>query len=76
MKVLTNIVIKSSLALPYIYDKILAIAYKHAMKYCGDNVYIRPSTSDFKGLNNLSVGGGEVASQKDQPSIVLMQYAR
>lgn len=58
MKVLTNIVIKSSLALPYIYDKILAIAYKHAMKYCGDNVYIRPSTSDFKGLNNLSVGGG------------------
>lgn len=26
------------------------------MKYCGDNVYIRPSSSDFKGLYNLSIG--------------------
>lgn len=26
------------------------------MKYCGKHVYLRPSSSDFKGLCNLSVG--------------------
>ena len=26
------------------------------MKYCGKHVYLRPSSSDFKGLWNLSVG--------------------
>ena len=57
-KILSNIIIKFSLSLPYLYDRILAVAYKNAMKYCGENVYIRPSSSDFKGLPNLSVGGG------------------
>lgn len=57
-RILCTIVIKSSLALPYLYDKILAIVYKRAMKYCGKNVYLRPSSSDFKGLYNMSVGGG------------------
>ena len=56
-KILSNIIIKFSLSLPYLYDRILAVAYKNAMKYCGENVYIRPSSSDFKGLPNLSVGG-------------------
>ena len=28
------------------------------MKFCGKNVYIRPFSSDFKGLNNLSIGNG------------------
>ena len=26
------------------------------MKYCGKNVYLRPSSSDFKGLWNMSIG--------------------
>lgn len=28
------------------------------MKYCGKNVYLRPTCSDFKGLWNLSIGDG------------------
>ena len=28
------------------------------MKHCGKGVYIRPMSSDFKGLWNLSVGDG------------------
>lgn len=48
--------IQTSLAFPFIWDKILSYFYKHAMKYCGTNVYIRPSNSDFKGLENLSIG--------------------
>ena len=57
-RILSTMVIKSSLALPYLYDEILSVFYKRAMKYCGPDVYIRPSSSDFKGLDNLSVGGG------------------
>lgn len=34
----------------YLYDKFLAVFYRGAMKYCGKNVYLRPSCSDFKGL--------------------------
>lgn len=48
---------KLSLVPSYLYDKLLAIFYKGAMKHCGKHVYIRPSSSDFKGLWNLSVGG-------------------
>lgn len=54
---ISNIIVKASRALPYLYDEILSVFYKRAMKYCGPDVYIRPSSSDFKGLDNLSVGG-------------------
>ena len=47
---------KLSLIPSYFYDKLLAVFYKGAMKYCGKHVYLRPSSSDFKGLCNLSVG--------------------
>ena len=40
----------------YFYDKVLSYFYKGSMKSCGKHVYIRPSSSDFKGLWNLSVG--------------------
>ena len=40
----------------YLYDKVLSYFYKGAMKCCGKHVYLRPSSSDFKGLWNLSVG--------------------
>ena len=48
--------VKVSLLIPWLYDKFLAIFYKKAMKHCGKHVYIRPSSSDFKGLWNMSVG--------------------
>ena len=47
---------KLSLIPSYFYDKLLAVFYKGAMKYCGKHVYLRPSSSDFKGLWNMSVG--------------------
>ena len=40
----------------YLYDKVLSYFYKGSMKSCGKHVYIRSSSSDFKGLWNLSVG--------------------
>ena len=48
--------IKLSLAIPYIFDKILSPIYKKNMKFCGRNVYLRPSCSEIKGLWNLSIG--------------------
>lgn len=48
--------IKIFLIIPYVIDKILCIFYKKCMKYCGRGVYLRPLSSDFKGLNNLSIG--------------------
>ncbi|MCM1138943.1 MAG: acyltransferase [Muribaculum sp.] len=37
-------------------DKLAGFIYKNAMKSCGKNVYIRPMSSDFKGLENMTVG--------------------
>lgn len=42
--------------IPYLWDRILGIFYKRAMRLCGKGVYLRPSQCDFKGLRNLSVG--------------------
>lgn len=48
--------IKFSLLIPFLYDKFLGFCYKKSMKYCGKHVYLRPLSSDFKGLYNLIVG--------------------
>lgn len=48
--------VKIFLLIPWLYDKVLSLFYKGAMRHCGKHVYIRPSSSDFKGLWNLSVG--------------------
>ena len=48
--------IKASLAIPYLADKLLAVCYKKCMRHCGKRVYLRPLSSDFKGLENLSIG--------------------
>lgn len=53
-----DILIKISLAPSYLWDKIWAPIYKRAMKSCGSGVYLRPMSSDFKGLENLSIGDG------------------
>lgn len=47
---------KLTLIASCLYDKILAFFCKGSMQHCGKHVYIRPSSSDFKGLWNLSVG--------------------
>ena len=51
-----KVVIKASLAIPYLADKLLAVCYKKCMRHCGKGVYLRPLSSDFKGLENLSIG--------------------
>lgn len=48
--------VKPSLSIPYIWDKIWSPVYKRAMKHCGKGVYIRPMSSDLKGLWNMSIG--------------------
>lgn len=47
--------VKLSLSFSYIWDRIWAPIWKKCMKHCGKNVYLRPISSDIKGLNNLSI---------------------
>ena len=51
-------IIQLNSLLPYLWDKIVTPYYKRAMESCGKGVYIRPSSSDFKGLENFSIGDG------------------
>ena len=47
-----------SLVPAYLWDALWAPVYKRCMKYCGKGVYLRPMSSDLKGLENLSIGNG------------------
>ena len=49
---------KLSLIFPYLWDKLWSAFYKRAMKHCGKGVYLRPMSSDIKGLEHLSIGDG------------------
>lgn len=49
---------KMSLVPSYLWDMMWAIVWKRCMKHCGRGVYLRPMSSDIKGLWNLSVGDG------------------
>lgn len=49
---------KLSLIPSYIWDAIWSPIWKRSMKYCGKDVYLRPMSSDIKGIENLSVGDG------------------
>lgn len=42
----------------YLWDALWAPVYKRCMKHCGKGVYLRPMSSDLKGLENMSVGDG------------------
>lgn len=53
-----NVCLKASVAFSYLWDKLWCHVYKHAMKHCGNGVYLRPMSSDFKGLWNMSIGDG------------------
>lgn len=50
--------LKVSLSFSYLWDKLWVPLYKRNMKYCGENVYFRPMSSDLKGLANMSIGDG------------------
>lgn len=53
-----SFLIKISLLPAYLWDLIWAPVYKRGMAHCGKGVYLRPMSSDIKGLSNLSVGDG------------------
>lgn len=53
-----KILTKLSLMPAYLWDKLWASVWKCSMKHCGKGVYLRPMSSDIKGLENLSVGDG------------------
>ena len=55
---IADIIVSLSLSFSYIWDKLWTPFYKRSMKYCGQGVYLRPMSSDFKGLKNLSIGDG------------------
>ena len=48
--------IKISLRPRWLYDKILSLFYRKALLKCGNNVSLRPSSCDIKGLQNISIG--------------------
>ena len=53
-----DIVLKCSLLPAYLWDMLWAPVWKRAMRHCGRGVYLRPMSSDIKGIHNLSVGDG------------------
>lgn len=55
---MSKMIVKISLTPAWLWDKIWAWAWKRSMKYCGKDVYLRPMSSDIKGLQNLSIGDG------------------
>lgn len=51
-----SIFIKVGLSFSYLWDFFWSYFYKRAMKHCGKGVYLRPMSSDIKGIKNLSIG--------------------
>lgn len=56
MKIICKLVIQAYLALHLIIDKILTLCYKKQMISCGHHVTFKPSTSNIKGIENMSFG--------------------
>ena len=53
-----GVLAKTSRMFPFLWDKLWSPIWKRAMKHCGKGVYLRPMSSDIKGLENLSIGDG------------------
>lgn len=53
-----NTLVNLSLVPSFLWDKMWASIWKRCMKHCGKDVFIRPMSSDLKGIWNLSVGDG------------------
>lgn len=58
MSMLYMLLVKVSLFFSYMWDKLWSPIWKRSMKHCGKGVYLRPMSSDIKGLDNLSIGDG------------------
>lgn len=58
MKIIIKLLLKISLVPSFLWDKLWAPVWKRGMRHCGKGVYLRPMSSDIKGLWNLSVGDG------------------
>ena len=58
MRMIYGVIVKLSLLPAWLWDKLWGWAWKRSMKYCGKGVYLRPLSSDIKGLRNLSIGDG------------------
>lgn len=52
------LIVRVSLVPAWLWDKMWTWAWKRSMKHCGRGVYLRPLSSDIKGLKNLSIGDG------------------
>lgn len=50
--------VKISLLPSFLWDRLWSVIWKRCMKSCGKGVYLRPMSSDLKGLWNLSIGDG------------------
>ena len=55
---IVELMLKCSLLPAYLWDMMWAPVWKRAMRHCGRGVYLRPMSSDIKGVRNLSVGDG------------------
>lgn len=53
-----KLLIKLSLLPSYLWDAMWVPVYKQCMRHCGKGVYLRPMSSDLKGVENLSIGDG------------------
>ena len=56
MKIICKLVIQAYLALHLIVDIILTFCYTKQMISCGHHVTFKPSTSNIKGIENMSFG--------------------
>lgn len=56
MVIFLNKIVRISLVPSFLWDAIWSPIYKRCMKHCGKGVYLRPISSDIKGLENLSIG--------------------
>lgn len=54
----SRLLVNFSLSFSYLWDRLWSPIWKRSMKYCGEGVYLRPMSSDIKGLWNLSIGNG------------------
>ena len=55
---IVELMLKCSLFPAYLWDMMWAPVWKRSMRHCGRGVYLRPMSSDIKGVRNLSVGDG------------------
>ena len=61
---LYNKILNTFKILPFMTDRLLSFFVKKIMRKCGKNVYLRPLSSDFKGLENLSIGDNSILPKK------------